>query len=115
VLELFPVYVALSLWADRFADSSVEVVTDSMAVVGVLNRLYSRDEKFRRLLKPIALTCLNHNIRVTARHRRGANNVGPDLLSRGRLEDFHRRFLAADDTPTAISMALTSLRLDMPV
>jgi hypothetical protein len=109
VLELYPIYVALHMWADRFSDSTVAVITDNHALVAVLNRLYCRDKTLRQLLKPISLLCLERNIRVVARHVPGVDNVGPDLLSRGRLQKFHYAFPMMDAAPCPIPVHLTPL------
>jgi hypothetical protein len=81
VLELYPVYVALHLWTERFSNSVVEGYTDNKAVVEVIQRWYAKDKQLRQLLKPITMTCLLHNIRLSAQHIPGKDNIGPDLLS----------------------------------
>lgn len=88
LLELFPIYVALHVWGHKFQDSVVLVNTDNEAIVMVLNKLYSKDKCLRVLLKPISLLCLNNNTLLRAQHLAGKQNVGPDLLSRGRISEF---------------------------
>jgi hypothetical protein len=72
---------------------------DNEALISVLNRLYSRHSRIRKLLKPITFLCLSHNIHITTVHIAGSSNVGPDLLSRGRIREFKARFPSADPQP----------------
>lgn len=91
-LELYAVLVALQLWVPRDADMTVRVYTDNQALVPVLNKLSSRDATLRRLLRRIALLCLDRNCLLFVTHVAGAANIGPDLLSRGLLPEFCQRF-----------------------
>lgn len=106
VLELYPIAVALFLWASDLRDGFVDVYTDNEALVYVLNSLYSKDNDLRAMLRPIARLSLKNNISVRARHIPGVNNVAPDLLSRGRVEGFRVAFPHMSGTPTAIPQPL---------
>jgi hypothetical protein len=106
LLELYPIYAALHLWTEKFADSVVNVYTDNRAVVDVIQKLYTKDKQLRRLLKPITLTCLSHNIRLIAHHIPGRSNIGPDLLSRGKVAEFLRTFPGAQQSPIDVPHAI---------
>lgn len=114
VLELYPVYAAIVIWASKFSNETVEVHTDNQSLVSVLNRLYSKDRMIRWLLKPLAMLCLNNNIHLVARHIPGAKNIGPDMLSRGKLELFREKFGDMQDNPTDIDRGIRPESLTVP-
>lgn len=101
-LELFPIYMAIGTWIEHFRDTTVKVICDNQAVVTVINKLYSKDKMLRKICKPLALLVMTENIFLRAEHIQGAFNVGPDLLSRGRVVEFKKRFLRMDPTPTSV-------------
>jgi hypothetical protein len=92
VRELYPIFAALHLWVDTFEDKCIHIHTDNHALVAVLNKLYSKDKAIRRILKPIALLCITRNVRLVTHHLAGVLNVGPDLLSRGKVAEFFEKF-----------------------
>ena len=106
VLELYPIFVALSYWQDILRNSTVKICTDSNALVPVINKLYCRDPEIRRLLRPIALICMTHNILLVASHVKGIENIGADLLSRNGRDKFIREFSEMAPQPVEIPAAL---------
>ena len=82
LLELYPIFVALHIWLDKISNSSIHVVTDNMALVSMLNSMYSKDKKINKLLKNCALLAMDHNIVIRALHIRTEDNIIPDRLSR---------------------------------
>lgn len=106
LLELYPIYLALHLWKTTFTDKKIKIYTDNFAVVQILNKLYSKDAFIRRLLRPIAEVCMNNNILLTACHVAGADNIGPDLISRARLNKLHERFPELNTHPETIPASL---------
>lgn len=106
ILELYPIHVAMHLWVEEFKDKVVLVRTDNQALVSVINRLYSKDVGIRKLLKPITLLCMTNNIQLKAVHIAGADNTGPDLLSRGRVDTFLTTFRDVEQHPTLVPQFL---------
>lgn len=102
VLELYPIYVALSMSMPRFSDTAINIFTDNLALVSVINRLYCRDQSLRVLMRAIVQLCLRNNIHLVARHISGEDNIGPDLLSRGQVEKFRHSFPHMDSEPTSL-------------
>lgn len=102
VLELYPILWALYNWVGQFENKVVGIYTDNHSLVPCLNKLYSKDATLRKLIKPITQLCLNHNIRIVAYHIAGKKNIGPDLLSRGRIRDFQKKFVGMQYLPTPI-------------
>lgn len=92
LLELYPIYAAVMTWIDQLKDSVVTCVSDNEALVEMLKKLYTKDRKIRQLMKPLVLQCLKNNIFIKPVHIAGVDNVGPDLLSRGKLIEFRHRF-----------------------
>lgn len=113
VLELYPVYAALHSWAEQLADSTVAIYTDNDSLVHMLNKLYTKDKKIRQLLKPVASLCLTHNIYILARHIPGKDNIGPDLLSRGKIPEFLARFPAMNKVSVEIPLPFRPENIDL--
>ena len=82
LLELYPVYAALHSWITELSNSTIRVYTDNMALVSMLNSMYSKDRKINTLLKHCALLIMEHNVVVRAVHIRTEDNTIPDRLSR---------------------------------
>ena len=57
-------------------------MTDNMALVSMLNYMYSKDRKINFLLKHCALLTMENNVVVRACHTRTENNTIPGRLSR---------------------------------
>ena len=102
VLELYPVLAVLHVWKGRISDKIITVYSDNQAVAFALNKLYAKDKGMRQILKPIALFCLCHNVSMRACHIAGLSNVGPDLLSRGKIKEFLDHLPAVKRSPEAI-------------
>lgn len=113
VLELFPIVLAMHMMDSRVSDMTIKVYTDNIALVSVINRLYSRDSLLRRLVRPLVRICLASNINITAAHIPGKDNVGPDMLSRGMINNFRRTFPQMNAAPVQIPLQLLGWLLDM--
>ena len=83
LLELYPIYAALHSWISELSNSSVRIMTDNMALVSMLNSLYSKDRKLNTLLKHCALLLMEYNVVIKAHHIPTEANTIPDRLSRG--------------------------------
>ena len=102
ILEILPILAALYTWEEEAQDGTVHVHTDNEAVAIVINRLYSKDKGLRQLVKPLALHCLSKNIKLQAHHIKGSSNIGPDMLSRGKIKEFLERFPGMNNTPAVM-------------
>ena len=107
VLELYPIFVATQLFSEEFANKMVRVCTDNMAIVAVLNKLYTPDPYMRPMVKIIALTCMRNNIFLQGKHIPGTANILADMLSRQRVDLFRLNTSAMDISPTTIPPHLT--------
>ena len=82
LLELYPIYAALHSWIQELSNSCVQIMTDNMALVTMLNTMYSKDKKLNTLLKYCAMLVMQNNVVVRAYHIRSEDNTIPDRLSR---------------------------------
>ena len=85
ILELYPICLALELWGPELANKCLEIITDNMSVVYVINKFTSKDKYLMILLRRLVLTCMNFNILIRASHLSGCLNIIPDLLSRDQI------------------------------
>ncbi|XP_053159366.1 uncharacterized protein LOC128347977 isoform X1 [Hemicordylus capensis] len=65
-LELFPIVVAVHLWAGEFSNSTVQFWCDNQAVVQVVNSQTSRSPRVMGLVRTFVLQCLRANILFVA-------------------------------------------------
>ena len=110
VLELLP--LLLFLRTHQFADHHIRLQCDNMAVVEVISAMRATDRKIVLFLREIAKICLANRLTLSAVHVPGVENVGPDLLSRNRIEEFERSFPACNmffGVPAHIKECITSL------
>lgn len=113
VLELYPIYIALSMVAEKFSDTAINIYTDNWALVSVLNRLYCKDRSLRIIMREIVQLCLRNNFHIIARHIRGEQNIGPDMLSRGKIGQFLQSFPLLKKAPTRIPSRLEPQNNDL--
>ena len=82
LLELYPIYLVLEVFASDLANKRVVVSCDNSSVVAALNSLTSRNANLMKLLRRVVLTLLRNNISVHAVHVPGRLNLICDALSR---------------------------------
>ena len=82
LLELIPVYIGVKLWQQKLSNNTLNVLTDNESLVAMINSFFSREKSINRLLKDLALFCMNNNIVIRAHHLPGKSNVLADKLSR---------------------------------
>ena len=109
LLELIPVFLALSTWADTLANKIVILRVDNEALVHVLNKQTSKDEKVMFLIRKLVLLCLRRNIQIRAVHIFGAENLLADALSRQKIEQFFYLFPTAVRQPVAFPVLPNTL------
>ncbi|XP_063790754.1 uncharacterized protein LOC134945420 [Pseudophryne corroboree] len=90
LLELFPILVALELWAGRFANRDILFLCDNLGVVHAINNQRSSSPQALRLLRHLVLVCLQCNINFRARHVPGVDNGIADALSRFQFDKFRK-------------------------
>ncbi|XP_041442566.1 uncharacterized protein LOC121401560 isoform X1 [Xenopus laevis] len=99
LLELFPIVVALELWAGDFRDKAIRFISDNMGVVCAVNNLSSDSAPVINLLRQLVLICMRFNISFRAQHIPGVENTLADALSREKWDLFFKLAPNAAKTP----------------
>ena len=81
-LEMLNLDIALKLWAQKWAHSTVKFYCDNLAVVQVVNTGKTKDEWLALALRNIWLILATYDIALRIKHIKGSHNVTADMLSR---------------------------------
>ena len=92
-LELFTVFWALVLWGKFVQGKTVVIQIDNNCVIGQLESWWGPGP-YIPLLREVFLVCVQYDIRLLPTYISSKANVWADLLSRGELLEFRRRFRA---------------------
>ncbi len=114
LLELYPIVVAVHTWANEMRNKVVHIYSDNLAVVHIINNLSSTLPVAMSLMRKFTLQCLHYNILFKAFHVAGTLNVGPDDLSRGRVQKFLEDNPSMNRSPTEVPAALLPQALLIP-
>lgn len=101
-LELVPIVMAFTIWANQFQGKKIILHTDNKALVSILNSKTSKSKQIMHLLRPLVLQGLLHNILFKGVHIEGIKNVKADSLSRQQWSKFRESFPEADKHPTEV-------------
>nr|XP_045603192.1 uncharacterized protein LOC123761301 [Procambarus clarkii] len=82
LLELYPFYMGISIFAPVLANKRLVCRSDNAAVVNVLQSLSARCPLLMQLVRPLAILLLTHNITLLPSHLPGKLNGVCDALSR---------------------------------
>ena len=82
VYELWPVLVGLRRWAYKYKNTRINVVTDNMQVLAMLNTGRSKNKLCMEWLREIFWLCFIHNIEIYSTYIKSADNTLADQLSR---------------------------------
>ena len=82
VLELFPIYVLISMYGPKLTNSHVLLKTDNSAVRDVINSQTCKNNHVMQIIRPLVLVLISYNIRLTAQHVPGSINTLADCISR---------------------------------
>ncbi len=86
IRELYPIMVAVYVFAEQLRDKHLVMYTDNYAVMQVINSQSSKCPGLMELIRQIVLVTLLHNIKFTSRHVPGVDNIIADELSRFQLD-----------------------------
>jgi hypothetical protein len=86
--ELFVPVAIAAMYGAHLEDSHALFVLDNDADVNVINRQRARDPKMAQMLRALADSATRHNFSYSAVHRRGTENVLPDVCSRPEKHKF---------------------------
>ena len=85
VKEMYPIMLALALWAPMLANRRVIFVTDNQAVAYCIRKQTSKDSLIMRMLRSLIVCAMRHNIVFTSKWISTHDNTLADLLSRNSL------------------------------
>jgi hypothetical protein len=104
--ELFPVYLACSVWGHLWSGKRIILWCDNVSVIYILNSKSSKIDKIMDLVRKITVQTLIHNFTLHAKHVPGLDNSVSDALSRFQMQRFHQLAPTALPEPTAIPESL---------
>ena len=87
LLEIYPIYLALVVWKDYFANKCINIFSDNMSVVFILNNFSSKDDFIMIIVRLLVLHCMKNNILIKSTHICGRENKIPDLFSRQQIKE----------------------------
>jgi 5-keto 4-deoxyuronate isomerase len=88
LLELVPVVLALSVWAQLLQNKRILLRIDNSALVSIINKRTSKNKQIMKLIRPLVLLTMQYNIQLTALHIEGLHNEISDALSRFQMKRF---------------------------
>ena len=88
VKELVPVVIAVAMWGQQWAERTVLVRCDNMAVVHALATGTARDCRLMHKLRCLHFFSAQHQIHIQAEHLAGSLNSAADALSRNNMSLF---------------------------
>ena len=92
LLEIYPICLAIKLWGGQLTNKCLQINSDNMAVVHILNNSTSKDHNIMAILRIIVLDCMKLNIMIRSSHISGRSNICSDLLSRGQVDKAKRLY-----------------------
>lgn len=107
--ELVPIILAVGTWGSSWRNAHVLFRSDNMAVVQVLRAKTSKDASMMHLLRCLHFLCAKFDIRVSATHIPGVDNIPADALSRNNLDQFFSSTPKALQHPSRITQELKRL------
>ena len=89
ILELYPIYALMGVFGHKLKNSTVVFHSDNTGVVEVINKQTSTSEVAMRIVRPLVLLLIKHNVSLRSMHVPGIENIVPDTISRFQeTEDF---------------------------
>lgn len=107
VKEILPVVLAVALWGGHWQGCQVEVQSDNMAVVHVVNAQTSREPTIMHMRRCLHFFSAHYMFRLRAVHIAGINNTAADALSRNLWHVFIQVCPGAEPQPTHIPQSFS--------
>ena len=105
VKELFPIVLALQIWAPVWKNYKIRFICDNMAVVEIINKQSCKDAFIMHFIRRLVVTSLVNNKLFRAEHIAGSDNIICDQLSRDMLQEARQTAPWLDPNPTPIPPA----------
>ena len=115
VLELYPIFLLVHMFAHKLRNSKVTFHCDNAAVVLSINKQSSRNKLVMTILRPLILLLLKHNVTFFAKHIPGLSNVLCDRLSRFQVtsELLHQQGMRPLPTPVPQRLRPQNFKLNL--
>ena len=88
-LELYAVTAAVLQWIHFFKNKRIILFCDNQSVVDMINFTTTSCKNCMVLIRILVLKGLMENVRIFARHVKGADNIFADSLSRDKIQHFN--------------------------
>ena len=82
VLELYPIFVLVSMFGENLKNSTVLFHCDNMAVCYIINKLTSKHKFVMTIVRQLVWVLVKYNIDLKAKHVPGVDNIMCDRISR---------------------------------
>ena len=105
-LELYPIFLLITLLAEKLKGERILVLCDNQPIVHTLNKLTTKNKRVMRLIRMLILVLLKNNIVIFAKHIPGKQNVISDFLSRHQATPQFLRHHGLSPRPLIIPNAL---------
>jgi hypothetical protein len=105
VKEIFPIVLALQIWAPVWKNHKIRFICDNMAVVEIINSQSCKDAFIMHFVRKLVVTSLVNNILFRAQHIAGRDNKLCDQLSRDMFQEARQTAPWLDTNPTQIPPA----------
>ena len=102
VLEIYPIYVLISMFGQNIPNSNILFYTDNSAVKDIINKQTSKDKRVMSIVRPLILTLVHFNINLKSSHIPGHTNILPDQISRFKVNRQLLEEHRMDPSPTLI-------------
>lgn len=106
IKELFPIVLAVEIWADHLRNKCIMFHCDNEAVVTILTKHTSKDSIVMKLVRRLIVQSLKNNFLFSSVHIMGKKNVLADRLSRLQVTNFRDLAPHMDSLPVLIHPAL---------
>ena len=100
-LEMVPIALAVMLWKRHFRGLRIQLCTDNMACLHILNSKSGKSERVMKLVRAIVLWSLQFDFHINAVHVKSADNF-TDSISRKQWAKFKSLQPHADSEPVPI-------------
>ncbi|XP_065918904.1 uncharacterized protein [Dysidea avara] len=107
--ELLPIVISCVVWGPVLSRKSIEVRCDNTGAVSAINKGSSKDKTTMHLLRCLWFFAALFQIKITATHIPGIENVAADTLSRNFLPRFWSAYPQAAQFPSYIPIPLLTL------
>ena len=107
--ELFPIVISCAVWGPALYQKSIEVQCDNTGSVSAINKGSTKEKIAMHLLHCLWFFAALFQIRTTATHIPGINNVTADMLSRNLPAEFQRAYPQASQYLLFVPIPLLTL------